>query len=162
MKKNIDLLALAILFLGVTGCSQRLVDFTIISSKNMDLSQAATFQRGQARVKGEDVKHIIIFIPTGTPNVKEALDRAIESVPGAIALIDGVITYKFWYIPYIYGRSWYVVEGTPLINPELVSAKPIGDYMVSTLDKDGHVKKIKIIDKINYEELKNKVINNAR
>lgn len=160
--KNIGILVLAILFLAVAGCSQRLVDFTIISSKNIDLSQAAAFQRGQSRVEGEDVKHIIIFIPTGIPNAKEALDRAIESMPGAIALVDGVITRRWWYIPYIYGRSWYVVEGTPLINSKIASTKPTGDYMVSKLDKDGHVKEFKIIDKTEYEKLRNKVINDAK
>ena len=66
-EKNVGLLILAISFLGLTGCSQRLVDFTIISSKNVDLSQAATFQRGQSKVEGEDVKHIIIFIPKVLP-----------------------------------------------------------------------------------------------
>ena len=162
MKKNVGLLVLAILFLGVTGCSQRLVDFTIISSKNVDLSQAATFQRGQSRVEGKDIKHIIIFIPTGIPNAKEALDRAIESVPGAIALVDGVITNHCWYIPYIYGRSWYVVEGTPLINSNIASTKPIGNYMVSKLDKNGYVKEFKIVDKASYEQLRNKVINDAQ
>ena len=130
--------------------------------KNVDLSQAANFQRGQSRVEGKDVKHIIIFIPTGVPNAKEALDKAIESVPGAIALIDGVITHHSWYIPYIYGRNWYVVEGTPLINPKIASTKPIGNYMVSKLDKDGHVKEFKIVDKANYEQLRNKVINDAQ
>ena len=34
--------------------------------------------------------HWIIFIPTGTVNIKEALDKAIESTPG-VALLDGVI-----------------------------------------------------------------------
>jgi len=162
MKKNVCVLVLVILFVGVTGCSQRLVDFTIISSKNIDLSQAANFKRGQDRVEGKDVTHIIIFIPTGVPNAKEALDRAIESVPGAIALVDGVITAHSWYIPYIYGRSWYVVEGTPLINPKIVSTKSIDKYMVSKLDKDGNVKEFKIVDKANYEQLRNKVINDAQ
>lgn len=159
MKK---ILVVLILFFAATGCSQRLIDFTIISSKNMDLSQAASFQRGQSRVKGEDAKHIIIFIPTGVPNAKEALDRAIESVPGAVALVDGVITSHWWYIPYIYGKSWYVVEGTPLINSQVASTQPTGHYMVSRLDKDGDVEEFKIVDKSEYIKLKKKLIKNAR
>jgi hypothetical protein len=156
---NVKVSILAIfIFLSVTGCSHRLIDFTIISSKNVDLSQAASFQRHQSRVEGEDVKHIIIFIPTGIPNAKEALDRAIESVPGAIALVDGVITHHSFYIPYIYGRSWYVVEGTPIINPKLVSAKTISNYMVSKIDKDGHVKELRFVDKSEYAQLKNKIL----
>ncbi len=53
--------------------------------------------------------------------MKEAIDRAIEAVPRGIALVDGVLIVKSYYIPYIYGRQAYVVEGTPLINPSLAS-----------------------------------------
>jgi hypothetical protein len=104
----------------LSGCSQRMVDFTIISSKNIDLSRGADFKRSTNRVKGEDRKRIIIFIPTGEPNAKEAMDKAIESVPGAVGLVDGVLTRHFWYIPYIYGEVWFDVEGTPLIDPLLL------------------------------------------
>ena len=110
-----------------TGCTTRLTDFTIISSKNIEWSRANEYQRDVKRVKGKDVTHIIIFIPTGIPNAKEALDRAIESYPGAVALLDGVITHNFWYIPYIYGQQSYIVEGTPLIDPKISPTKSHGN-----------------------------------
>jgi len=104
----------------LSGCSQRMVDFTIVSSKNIDLSHGADFKRSPTRVKGEDRKRIIIVIPTGIPNSKEAMDKAIESVPGAVGLVDGVITQHSWLIPCIYGENWIEVEGTPLIDPLLL------------------------------------------
>jgi hypothetical protein len=100
-----------------SGCTHRLVDFTVISSKNIELSRGADLKRAPKRVKGEDRTHIIVFIPTGVPSAKEAMDRAIESVPGAVGLLDGVITEHAFYIPYIYGQQWIEVEGTPLIDP---------------------------------------------
>jgi hypothetical protein len=103
----------------LSGCSQRLMDFTVVSSKNIDLSKGADFKRSPSRVTGEDKKGIFMFIPMGRPNAKEALDRAIEKVPGAVALTDGVITSKWWWIPYIYGESTIEVEGTPLIDPNI-------------------------------------------
>jgi hypothetical protein len=116
-KSKIVFLLLSIV--TISGCSQRVADFTIISSKNIDLSKGADFKRGPTRVHGEDLKHIII-IPAGHPNAKEAMDNAIESVPGAVALLDGVLNHNFWYIPYIYGQESYDVEGTPLIDPLLL------------------------------------------
>ncbi|NOU36089.1 MAG: SHOCT domain-containing protein [Kiritimatiellaceae bacterium] len=110
------------------GCTTRLVDFTTISTKNVDWSRAATFSRAPVRVEGKDVVHIIVFIPTGIPNMKEAIDQAIESKPGCVALVDGVVYQKLWWIPYIYGQSSFVVEGTPLIDSGLsgnIMAKPI-------------------------------------
>ncbi len=104
----------------LASCSQRITDFTIISSKNVDLSRGTDFKRGRDRVVGKDMKHIIVFIPTGVANIKQATDRAIESTPGAVALVDGVINWHSWWIPYIYGRQWYEVEGTPLIDSKLL------------------------------------------
>lgn len=144
----------AALVLAMTGCTTRLMDFTIISSKNMDLSRGAEFKRGKARVAGEDMAHIIIIIPTGIPNAKEALDRAIESVPGAVALLDGVITSEFFFFPYIYGYSKYIVEGTPLIDPKLLANHVEDDvYRMVTLSKDGSVKAVKILSKHEFDSL---------
>lgn len=107
---------LCIIAISVVGCTRRITDFTIISTKNMDLSQTSGFTRGSERVTGEDKASIIVIIPTGEPDLKEAIDRAIESTPGAVGLVDGVVRYKWFYIPYIYGETTYEVEGTPLID----------------------------------------------
>ena len=55
------------------------------------------------------------FVPV-TANMKTAIDKAIESTPGTVALLDGVISQKItaW-------KTGYVVEGTPLIDPALLT-----------------------------------------
>jgi len=111
---------------ALSSCTTRLMDFTIISTKNVDLSRAGSFKRNSTRVTGEDKKRIIVIIPTGVPSAKEAVDRAIESVPGGVALVDGVLTQEFFYIPYIYGEQKFVVEGTVLIDPALRSRVNLG------------------------------------
>jgi hypothetical protein len=91
MKPVLKRFGVILFLLWFSGCTTRLVDFTMISTKNIDLSRSADFRRAQQRVKGKDEAMIIIFIPTGVPNMKEAIDRALESVPGAVALVDGVV-----------------------------------------------------------------------
>jgi hypothetical protein len=144
----------------LTGCATRLVDFTVISSKNIEWSRANEYQRASQRVEGVDMVHWIIFIPTGVPNAKEALDRAIESVPGAVALLDGVITGKFWWIPYIYGQQSYVVEGTPLIDKKLASTWTHGEYLVTHVNRDGTVKETKAVSKEEYASMRSAVLPN--
>lgn len=112
--------ALACVFLCATSCVTRLTDFTVLSTKNVDLSRMGEYKRQSTRVTGTDMRHVLIFIPLGLPNAKEAIDRAIESTPGGIALVDGVIEHHFWYIPYIYGQVSYVAEGTVLVDPTLL------------------------------------------
>lgn len=157
MKKIAALMLSGVVFLS--GCSNRLMDFTILSSKNVDLSRAGTFKRDNKRVTGKDKAQIIIFIPTGTPNAKEAMDKAIESVPGAVALVDGVLTYKWFYIPYIYGESIYVIEGTALIDPSLRSASisEEGMFVVTHMDKQGNVKKSEVVSQEKFNEIRHKI-----
>lgn len=141
------------------GCTHRILDFTIVSTKNIDLSKAATFKRGTTRMTGEDVAHIIIFIPTGAANIKEAADKAIEKVPGCIGLVDGVIYTKFFYIPYIYGKSSAIVEGTPLIDPSLAMNKEnlFPDYSIMKLDKQGNIAEFRMVSEKEYNSLKSDI-----
>ncbi len=157
MKKTVELVVIFSFLVSLIGCATRLVDFTIISTKNIDLSRGADFKRGPSRVQGEDKVNIIIFIPTGNPNIKQAIDKAIQSVPGAVALLDGVVTYKFWWIPYIFGETSYVVEGTPLIDPKLLSANIPSNFVISKVDKNGNVKETKFVSKAEYDLIKKKI-----
>lgn len=115
MKKVALICPVAMLAGSLVGCVQRLTDFTVISSKNIDLSRGAEFVRGDHRVEGEDVKPIIIF-PLGIPNAKEAMDNAIQSVPGCVGLVDGVLEQEFF--SFIFGYVKYRVKGTCLLDPK--------------------------------------------
>jgi len=114
VRKNLFILMVAVFGLAIQSCSDRLTDFTVISTKNVPIgNQPTDLVKGTTRVKGVDKKPIILSIPIGTPNLKEAIDKAIEQCPGAIALADGVVKSKFLYF-FFYGESSYIVEGTPL------------------------------------------------
>jgi carbohydrate-binding DOMON domain-containing protein len=90
-----------------TGCATRVTDFTAISTKNLTISG----ERG-SRVTGKDCTWYALSIPLGAPNLKEAIDRAIEAGgPGVNALEDGVVYYKGW-TAVLTGQMCYVVEGT--------------------------------------------------
>lgn len=123
--------------IAATGCTHRITDFTFLSTKNVDLSQAASFERGTTRATGEDQVYIIVFIPTGIPNIKEATDRAIESVPGAVGLVDGVVYRKWFVLPLLGGFDKFTVEGTPLINKKALKLSGFDTgYIVSTYNEE--------------------------
>ena len=122
--RKLFIISLLLLF---CGCSYRMTDFTILSSKNIDLSKMDKYKRGKERVTGIDKIRVIIFIPTGMrSDLKEALDRAIEQTPGCVGLVDGVVHYTEWYIPFFYGELYYTVEGTPLIDPTMAKDSDSG------------------------------------
>lgn len=156
MKKIFAFLLALFVLAALSGCMRRMVDFTMISTKNVDLSKAGTFQRAKSRVTGIDMIHVVL-VPIGVPNMKEAIDKAIESVPGGVALVDGVITYK-WIDVVIYGQRSYVVEGTPLIDPALAASIFDGEYVVTILDKMGHVKESTLLTKDQYNVLRSNLI----
>lgn len=101
-------------FLG--GCTTRLVDFTAISTKNVKVPGGDA--KGK-RVSGEDCVWIV-YMPLGVPNMKEAIDRAIESAgPEYDALIDGVVYQTQWWA--FIGQMCFKVEGTPINTKKSVS-----------------------------------------
>lgn len=108
-----------LLLVGMSSCSHRLTDFTVISTRNVPLgNEAASLQKANQRVKGVDRTHTILFFPIGTPNMKEAIDKAIDKYPGAIGLVDGVVKSKGWSV-LLYGQNSFVVEGTPLYEADV-------------------------------------------
>ena len=100
------------------SCSQRILDFTIISSKNTSL-RIKDGGKGP-RVTGEDMAAYFLF-PLGNPQVKNAVDRAIESAgPGYDALLDGVI-YSHYKVFLLFGSFGFSIEGTPIKTSELIA-----------------------------------------
>jgi len=95
----------------LTGCATR-SDFSAISSKNVNLSNIQIDRsRLKGRTTGEDCQHIIVLFPTsGQATLDEALDRALET-KRANLLLDAVVHWNFFYIPYIYGQTCWKVEG---------------------------------------------------
>lgn len=160
MKNNwlkIPFLFAVVIFLY--SCTQRFLDFTLVSSKNVDLTKCGSLVRGKSRVTGKDKVHWIIIIPTGTVSIKEAIDKAIESTPGCVALLDGVVYTKFWWVPYIYGQQSAVVEGTPLIDPSLVqNGTETPAFGKIELNRHGEITNAEEISSAEFDALKSKVV----
>lgn len=128
----------------------------------MELSKASSFTRGAARNEGVDKVHIVLSIPFGSPNLKEAIDRAIEATPGAVALVDGVV-YTKWWSAILYGQSKVVVEGTPLIDPSIAAISGYTPaYSVAKLDRDGNVREYVEITKAEYLAMKSNIVKNSK
>ena len=103
MKNKFLLLFLLMLF----GCSTRIGDFSVISTKNIEMD--GEYELIGRDVKGTDMKPIILYFPTGTPTIEGAIDDALESVDGDI-MTDVIITSNVWWL-YLYGEQRYVVVG---------------------------------------------------
>lgn len=104
-------LCLSVLLVVVlSGCTTRLTDFTVISTKNTELVHGQN--RAPERVVGNSCVPVIL-VPIGVPNLKEAIDNAIEKAgSGYDALVDGVLYHKNQ--SFIFGQICYTVEGTPV------------------------------------------------
>ena len=106
--------------LGLAGCTVRVADLTLISTKNIDLSNARLDARQGQRVKADDCIYSILgLIPLGVPNLENAVDRALEKGGGNI-MVDQV-TYQSGYYFVLLGMNCILVEGTVLRAPSTAS-----------------------------------------
>ncbi|CEO39373.1 hypothetical protein [Photobacterium kishitanii] len=110
MKKIVTISFIASTLL-LTGCAQRIADFTLASTKNVNLNNGH-FVEGP-RVVGEDTKAIFI-VPLGVPSIKEASDNAIEQDRCAVGLTDVAADSEFF--SFLVGYVKYKIEGNLLID----------------------------------------------
>ncbi|MCU8006850.1 MULTISPECIES: hypothetical protein [unclassified Shewanella] len=109
--KKIPLIALSLSLLAMSGCTVRVADLTVGSTKNFDLNSGQLVKG--TRVTGEDSYPVFIF-PFGIPNVKTAMDRAIESDKCAVGLTDIVVTQLNH--SFLIGSIGFRVEGDLIID----------------------------------------------
>lgn len=108
--KKLLIPAVAVVALTLSSCNQRLLDFTVISSKNVTL-RLPDDAKGP-RTTGKEMKMCT------APQLKSAVDKAIENAgPGYDALIDGVVYQRNEFF-----RTGWVVEGTPIKTGKLKSS----------------------------------------
>jgi len=89
------------------GCSMRIGDFTVGSSKNI----GHLSQKGDS-VTGEDCSTSILFIPVGgatVPNFKTAMDRALERAKGDV--VADVVMWESQIVTLIFNQHCFKVEG---------------------------------------------------
>lgn len=136
MKKILSLILFSLTVLIVSSCTTRLIDYTLISTKNVDISQLGNAKIDKKRTVGEDKVHIILTIPTRSRIlIQEAIDKAIESVPGGVALTDGVVSFGgFWML--LYGQYSYVVEGNVLVDPNYSKNKVVPKFGMVDFDEE--------------------------
>ena len=89
----------------------RKADMTNASTKNYNLN-SNNFVKGE-RVVAVDKVPVVLF-PLGVPNMKTALDKAIEKNQCSVALSDVVITTLN--LAFIVGQIGYKVEGTQVLD----------------------------------------------
>ena len=120
--------ALVILVVGsllVAGCSSRLFDLSIVSTKGVDLQDLDLSTAKKAmNVTGESSRSIVFIFPLGNPCLQEAIDNALTKSSGDI-MLDAAVYYKFWYIPFIYGQFGYEVVGDVVKTREWTEPTPI-------------------------------------
>jgi hypothetical protein len=105
--KKLIIPVVAVAALALSSCNQRLIDFTVISSKNVSL-RLPDDAKGP-RATGKEMKMCT------QPMLKSAVDKAIENAgPGYDALIDGVVYSRNEFF-----RQGWVVEGTPIKTGKL-------------------------------------------
>jgi hypothetical protein len=106
--KHHALVSLAcILALGIwAGCSQRIGDFTLLSTKNVDIGGKYL---KLSRESGSDSRPDILTVPIGIPDMKQAVDNCIDAGKGEL-LTNVVVDFIQW-TAIVYGKRTYMVTG---------------------------------------------------
>jgi hypothetical protein len=107
---------------GLFGCTTRVGDLTLVSTKNIDLSNTQLDIKSGTRQTAEDCVFVLLsLIPLGLPNIENAMDQALEKGNGNI-MVDEVTRRKETWV--VLGTIACIeVEGT-VLNTALISTMP--------------------------------------
>lgn len=115
-------LSLFITLLILASCSHRSLDFSIISTKRIDLSKGDRFVKMSKRINAVDRSVIITIFPTSYPSFQQAVEKGLAQAPGAVAIADGTMHERFWWIPFIFGRHEIKISGVPIMYKDNVGS----------------------------------------
>ncbi len=114
-----SLAGLAVAATMLAGCTERIGDFTMLTTKNYD---ANVKYKMTGRMTGEDMPLMILVIPLGKPNMKTAADHAIEAGNG-VYLANAVVETSWWSAIFV-SSSGYIVTGdvyAPVTSGDLIN-----------------------------------------
>jgi hypothetical protein len=148
MKKALMVSLVGLLVLLAVACTTRLGSFTVISTRNIEWNRAGEYKRSSERIEGVDTVHIILFFPTKTSiDMQTAVDDALDQIPGAVAVIDAVLSLRNWSV-WVYGQTSYIVTGSVLVDPVIAGSivenetREAGDvYIAFSYNDDGVLEK---------------------
>lgn len=101
----------AFVLISMAGCTYRIGDLTLVSTKNIDITDIGTLKTKGERIEAKDCAYSLLgLIPLGQPTLQEAVDNALEKGHGNM-LIDQV-TYRTAFYMIIMGQTCIKVEGT--------------------------------------------------
>lgn len=99
--------------ISLSACSVRVADLTLVSTKNIDLTNAKLDANKGSRYKGEDCKFMLLsLIPFGLPNLETAIDRALEAGHGNV-MVDQVTELSIYWVV-VGSMRCVTAEGTVL------------------------------------------------
>jgi len=116
--------------LTATGCTTRLADLTVASTKNVNLN-SGKLETGEI-VEGDDTV-IAIIIPFGNPDIEGAVDNATKS-RCVVGLENAVIEHNWFYL--YFGFFQYTVKGNELIDRSIPGCE---DYV--SIGTDNNIQK---------------------
>lgn len=112
--RNLLMCLLGITLLCSSGCSKKLGEFTVLSSKNVNLGDFSTISgTGGERIRGEDTMTcIVLFWNKDAIYPKEAVDDALNK-SNAYMLTNATLKHEgFWAL--LVAQNKFVAEGHPV------------------------------------------------
>ena len=107
----------SILILSLSGCSQRLGQFTAASTQNVRNLNYNLADNTKVKAEGDSCISTVIIFPIGNQDdrIQRAMDDAIKNghtkgLDGDL-LVNARIDVTSWYIPLLFGQNCVTVEG---------------------------------------------------
>jgi len=124
-KKIISIISIILLGLLTSACTTRQGSFTMLSTKNVEISRVDLKKVDFTRnVEGKDGRFTLLFIPFGsTPNLEDAVNSCLEAGNGDF-MTSAVLHSTSWSVILFGWESW-TIKGD--VGNSLSTGSPVSD-----------------------------------
>ena len=99
-----------------SSCTTRIAGMTMISDRNIRTKDVKVSELPKTKnVVGESKKFVFLFVPFGTPTIKEALDDALTKADGDLMIDASLYTSNWWFL---IGQTGFELRGTVVNTQE--------------------------------------------
>lgn len=100
----------SLMIMAISACTAHLTDMSVISNKNVNLNKVDVDKMPHVKhVTGRDSNFVFLFIPFGYPQIKTALNDALQKGDGDL-MVDASLYAKSWW--FLIGQDTIEIQGT--------------------------------------------------
>ncbi|MCK9427964.1 MAG: hypothetical protein PHF36_09580 [Candidatus Cloacimonetes bacterium] len=113
-------LVIALAIFAISGCAGYSGTYSVVATNKLDIERASEYIVSDENVESSSNMYFSLGYLWGSSHLpKNSVDKALQKMPGAVAMVDATYDHKIFTIPILFTIEKYKIYGKALIDPKI-------------------------------------------